>query len=145
MAHEDAGHYAAKHSKKTELDERIAKAVRNDISKGTISCAAAHKIAAELGVTPMDVGVTIDLLEARIDKCQLGLYGYSPKGRIVEPAESVSRELKVAIEDSLLESKLTCLSSWEIAEGCKCPKISVSSACEKLGIKISACQLGAFR
>jgi hypothetical protein len=145
MTHEDEGHYAAKHPENTKLDERIAKALKEKISKGRVGCAAAHRIVGELIVTPAEVGVTIDLLEAKIERCQLGLYGYSPKRRIVEPAESVSRELEEAIKESLSEGKLTCLSSWEIAERFRLPKITVSSACEKLGIKISVCQLGAFR
>ncbi len=94
MTHEDAGHYAAKHSKETVLDERIAGEIRKTIKDGKVSCAAAHRIAEELGVTPAEVGVTIDLLEARIERCQLGLYGYSPKRRIVEAAEAVSPELE---------------------------------------------------
>ncbi|MBN2178696.1 MAG: hypothetical protein JW743_04655 [Deltaproteobacteria bacterium] len=145
MTHEDAGHYAAKHSKETELNERIAVEIRKKIREGKVSCAAAHKTAEELGVTPAEVGVAIDLLEARIERCQLGLYGYSPKRRIVEAAENVSPELEEAIRESLSEGKLTCLSSWEIAKKFGIPKMAVSSACETLGIKLSSCQLGAFK
>ncbi len=145
MTHEDAGHYAAKHSKETVLDERIAEEIRKTIKDGKVSCATAHKIAEELGVTPAEVGVTIDLLEARIERCQLGLYGYSPKRRIVEAAETVSPELEKSIKEALAEGKLTCLSSWEIAKRFGIPKMAVSSACETLGIKLSSCQLGAFK
>jgi len=145
MTHEDAGHYAAKHGEETKLDERIAGEIQKKIREGKISCSAAHRIAEELGVTPAEVGVAIDLLEARIERCQLGLYGYSPKRRIVEAAETVSMELETAIRGALTEGKLTCLSSWEIAKKFGIPKMAVCSACETLGIKLSSCQLGAFK
>ena len=119
--------------------------LKRKIRDGKVSCAVAHRIAEELGVTPAEVGVAIDLLEARIERCQLGLYGYRPKRRIVEAAENISPELEEAIRGTLSEGKLTCLSSWEIAKRFGISKMAVSSACEKLGIKISSCQLGAFK
>lgn len=145
MTHEDAGHYAAKHSPDTKLNEKIAEAVRLKLKAGKISCAAAHKIARDLGVTPAEVGVTIDLLEARINKCQLGLYGYVKGKSVVKPAEHVSKELRDAIENSLVAGRLSCTASWEISEKFGIPKMHVSSASELLTIKISACQLGSFR
>lgn len=145
MTHEDAGHYAMKHPADTKPDERIAAAVREKVSDGTIGCAAAFKIAEELNVTPADVGTTIDLLEARIGKCQLGLYGYGPQRRIVTAAESVSEDLERDIRDRLVAKNLPCRSAWEIAAVRRIPKMNVSAACEKLGIKISSCQLGSFK
>jgi len=41
-----------------------------------------------------DVGGTIDLLEIHLNKCQLGLFGYSPKKMIVKPAENVTLDWK---------------------------------------------------
>ena len=145
MTHEDAGHYAAKHSPDTRLDPKIAEAIKKKISDGKIPCAAVHKIAHELDVSPNSVGVAIDLLEARISLCQLGLYGYSPEKGIVKPAESVSQELEEAIRNSLVNNRLSCLSSWEIASQLRIPKMNVAAACETLKIKISNCQLGSFR
>jgi len=145
MTHEDAGHYAAKHSPDTRLDPKIAEAITKKIQDGKITCAAAHKITGELDVLPADVGVAIDLMEARISRCQLGLYGYSPEKRIVEPAENVSQELEKAIRNSLVNDRLFCLSSWEIASKLHIPKMNVAAACETLKIKISSCQLGSFR
>jgi hypothetical protein len=144
MAHEDAGHYAAKHSVGIEPNQQIADLVNANIIDGKISCADAHKIAQELNVSPAEVGVTIDLLEVRINKCQLGLFGYSPQKRIVQTAEHVSPELQKAIEEALGEKGLSCFAVWDIAEGFRIPRLDVSSACEALNIKISSCQLGTF-
>ena len=145
MTHEDAGHYAMKHPENTKPDERIAAAVKRNVSGGMISCAAAFKIADELKVTPAEIGTTIDLMEARIGKCQLGLYGYGPQRRIVTAADSVSEELEGDIRNLLTAGQLPCRSAWDIAGRHRIPKMNVSAACEKLGIKISTCQLGSFK
>ena len=144
MTHEDAGHYAAKHPKGVEADPKIVEQIRQKLSDNHISCAAAHEIAATLSVSPAQVGMTIDLLEARITKCQLGLFGYSPQKNIVKPAESVSPDLKKAIETNLIDSHISCERCWEIASQQGLKKIEVASACEALSMKIKPCQLGAF-
>ncbi|MCJ7776028.1 MAG: hypothetical protein MUP08_06535, partial [Desulfobulbaceae bacterium] len=84
MTHEDAGHYAKKHSAERNVKPEITEAVKQKASDGAISCAAAHKIAVDLGVPPEEIGVGIDLLELRIAKCQLGLYGYRPEKKVVK-------------------------------------------------------------
>jgi hypothetical protein len=145
MTHEDAGHYAAKHPAETQPDPQIARAVKKKVSDGGIACATAFKIASDLNVPPASVGVVIDLLEVRIEKCQLGLFGYSPGKRIVKPAENVSPRLAEAIKGSLVGNCLPCASSWEIAKKFGLAKMDVSAACEALKIKISSCQLGSFR
>ena len=144
MAHEDAGHYAAKHPPEIKLNSQIAEAVKRKVLDGRITCAAAHKIARELDTPPAEVGVTVDLLEIRISKCQLGLYGYSPQKRIVKPAENVSPQLEKAINESLVNNCLLCLPCWEIAKRFGIARMNVSAACETLEVKISSCQLGCF-
>ena len=54
------------------------KRTKKKMKNNRISCAGAHKIASVLHAAPAEVGRTIDLLEARIVKCQLGLFGYAP-------------------------------------------------------------------
>ena len=144
MTHEDAGHYAAKHPKGVEADPKIVEQIRQKLSNNHISCAAAHEIAATLSISPAQVGMTIDLLEARITKCQLGLFGYSPQRNIVKPAKSVSPDLKNAIETGLTDGRISCESCWGIASQHGLKKIEVAGACETLGLKIKPCQLGAF-
>ena len=144
MAHEDAGHYAGKHAPDIKPDPKIAEAIMHKSLEGTITCAAAHRIARELEVSPAEVGKTIDLLEIRIKKCQLGLYGYSPQKSIVKPAENISHQLKEAIEKAVVNNRIACSACWKIADRLDIPKMDVSSTCETLKIKISPCQLGAF-
>ena len=144
MTHENAGHYAAKHGAKTRPTPAVSQALRAAIKDNTVTCAAAHKIARALNVPPAEVGVAVDLMEARLIRCQMGLFGYAPEGRIVKPADEVSPELEGAIRESLIDGRLPCLSSWEIAERLGLAKMDVACACEALHIKISSCQLGAF-
>ena len=145
MTHEDAGHYAGKHPSGTELNPAIADAVRKASSDGKVTCAAAFRIVREMALSPRDVGVAIDLLETRIAKCQLGLYGYEPQSRILKPADHVSDELKHAIEDALVDGRITCVGCWDIAKRLSCAKMHVAEACEAMHVKISQCQLGSFK
>ncbi len=144
MTHEDAGHYAAKHDKGTKLVPRIAEAMREKVREGRITCAAAHKIATDLKITPAEVGMAMDLMEICLNKCQMGLFGYTPDRRIVKPAGDVSAELETAVKEATVNGRITCLSCWEIARDFKIAKIDVASACEALNIKVFSCQLGAF-
>ncbi len=129
--------------------ETIAAAIRERLDReGMLSCAAAFRIAEELEVQPLDVGRTADEIGVRLNRCQLGLFGYGPKAegrhKIVQPAEAVEPGLAQAIRDNLVEGKLPCRAAWEIASALRVSKMDVSAAAEALGIKIAHCQLGAF-
>ncbi|MBW2117892.1 MAG: hypothetical protein JRH09_08250 [Deltaproteobacteria bacterium] len=144
MTHEDRGHYAKKHPADRTVKPEIAEAVKKRTSDGKISCPEAFKIAGDLNVQPAEIGFTIDFLETRIMKCQLGLFGHSPEKSIVKPAKNVSRALEEAIRERLIKGRLPCKAAWEIAQKSEIPKMGVSSACDTLGIKINSCQLGSF-
>lgn len=143
MTREDEGHYKSKHPDGTVCDPLIAKAVQAKTEDGRIPCAAAFAVAHDLGITPADVGKTMDLLEVRLVKCQLGLFGY-PENKIIKPASEVPDALKTLILAKLENKRLSCASCWQIAEEQHIPKMQVSAACETLSIKIKPCQLGAF-
>ena len=144
MTGKDRGNYAKKHNGDRELNPEIVNAVREKVSDNRITCAAEFKIAENTGTEPWEVGFTLDMLEMRIIRCQMGIFGYEPEKKAVKPMEKVPFELENAIKEKLLNEKLTCFSAWEIAEALGRPKMDVSSACERFGIKIKPCQLGAF-
>jgi len=144
MTHEDAGNYAGKRQN-NELNEKIAEMIKEKISEKTISCAEAHNIATKLNVEPSEVGITIDLLEIRLNKCQLGLFGHDKKKNIPELPDEVNPEIKSAIQSALINGRLSCFAAWEISKKFKISKPMVSAVCETMKIKISPCQLGAFR
>jgi hypothetical protein len=148
MTHEDAGKYAAKRAPGTVVDETLAVAVRDKTIREEIACAQAEEISAKLGLTLGEVGAAADLLETRITKCQLGLFGYPkekfPEGRAVGAAEEVSPDIEAAIRGRLVGGRLPCKSAWDIAAERGLPRMAVSAACEKLKIRVKPCQLGSF-
>jgi hypothetical protein len=144
MTHDNRGHYAKKHSPDRKVKPEISDALKKQASDGRVSCAVAHKIAEDLKETPEEVGFTMDMLELRIAKCQMGLFGYTPKKKIVEPVEHVPQTLKNAIKGQLEDERLSCKAAWKIAEELGIKKMEVAAGCEALKIKIAPCQLGAF-
>ncbi len=144
MTHKDAGHFACKHPAGTTVPPEIEQAVSKNINNGKISCAAAHAAAIDLKAAPEQIGIAIDLQEARIENCQMGLFGHGKSRKAVKPAQSVSRELEDAISAALIDGRLACRAAWQIASDLDVPKMTVANACEKLGIRIKPCQLGAF-
>jgi hypothetical protein len=113
-----------------------------------LSCADAFGIAVELRVDPLEIGRAADEMGIRLNRCQLGLFGYGPKAegrhRIVRPAEVIKPGLAQAIHDGLSAGALACETAWEIASGLRVSKLEVAAAVERLGIRVIRCQLGAF-
>jgi hypothetical protein len=144
MTHHDKGHFAAKHPKATPLDPQVETEIKQNSQKGSITCAAAHGLAQKLNLAPSKIGVAIDLLEYRIAKCQLGLFGYSPEKKIVKAARQVTPDLESEIRSNLINDRLPCSAAWQLADGKGISRLELSAACEAMGIKVSPCQLGAF-
>ncbi len=146
MTPSDKGHYAAKHAPGKRPDEKIAIQVRSKAKEGKLSCVDAEGIGAELGTTMAEIGTTLDLLEVRISRCQLGLFGYeqTQKGKIIRPEEKFAPELEKVIRGRLSGGGLSCAEAWKIAAEMNVPRLNISSACEALKIRIKPCQLGAF-
>ncbi|SLM30034.1 conserved hypothetical protein [Desulfamplus magnetovallimortis] len=143
MTHEDAGHYAAKHPDRV-VDQEIKKHLEKSSEDGLITCSGAHKVAKNIGITPEEAGVQIDLMELRLKDCCLGLFGYEPAGKNFDDNVEISSSFKDALEKISPDGRTTCLQCWKLAADLKIKRIDVGSACEKLGIKIKKCQLGAF-
>jgi len=144
MAHEDKGHFSKKHSSDRKVNERESALVKTNVQDGAMACAVAFEVAETLGVPAEEVGFTLDSLEVKVVKCQLGLFGYAPAKRIVKPAERVAPDLEKAIRAALVKGRLSCTAAWALAENRRLKKMDISSACETLGIKIGSCQLGTF-
>ncbi|RJQ83693.1 MAG: hypothetical protein C4519_06360 [Desulfobacteraceae bacterium] len=144
MTRKDSRRFIDKHPQGTQVSPELRQAVLDHITDHHITCEAAHRIAMELKNFPRQIGVAIDLQEARIRGCQLGLFGHGPMHKKILPAEQVAPQLKAAIEDSLVDGRLSCAQAWRIADAAGLPRMTVAEACEKLKIKINKCQLGAF-
>lgn len=144
MAHQHAGSYKSKHPKNTKIDERITQELSKSMREGGVACADACRIATELSVSMSEIGVGLDLMEIRIKRCMLGLFGYPENKVVLKPASAVTPQLEADIRASLVDGRLPCRHAWDIADRFKISKMEVSSACEAMRIKIKPCQLGAF-
>ena len=136
--------FADKHGVDVRVNELIKEHIVGQTKNNEMACAKAFKIADELNVSAAEVGKTADLLNMKLVKCQLGLFGYTPEKKIVKPKATSSIKLESAIQDSLVEGALPCARAWEIARNFDISKMAVSAVCEQLKIKIKPCQLGAF-
>ena len=56
----------------------------------------------------------------------------------------MSNDIEQKIRESLVEGRLPCAIAFKIAEELNVAPPSVKDVTDKLGIKISACQLGCF-
>ena len=126
------------------MENVIAERVKERAQAGTLSCGAAFRLAEDLEVNPLRVGEAADALDVRLNRCQLGLFGYDGEERIVHPAESVSPELETAIREGLVVGRLPCAVAWALANRFDIPRLDVANAAEKLELRIGQCQLGAF-
>jgi hypothetical protein len=140
----DRGHYAKKHAPGRTINRGVADALEKRAKERQLPCAAAFAVASEVNASPEEVGFTLDALEIRLTKCQLGLFGYGPEKKIIKAAETVPGSLEESIREGLKDDRLPCKAAWDIASTLGVGKMVVSSACERLGIKISPCQLGSF-
>jgi len=129
-------------------DEKPDTSIKNEILKQTkneqIPCAVAFEIAKTLQISPEKVGKTADLMNFKLTKCQLGLFGYKSPKKIVKSQDSIKADVKDAVSDALVQGRLSCKSAWDIASRLHVSKMTVSGTCEAMGIKIKDCQLGAF-
>lgn len=144
MKHAKGQKFSEKHGSGVKIDPAIKAEIEKKAGAGELACAAAFQIADALGLPPADVGKTLDLLELKINKCQLGLFGYKPDKKAVKPQKPASQQMEDAVRNALVDGKLACRDAWSIARRFNVPKMSVSAVCEALAIKIKPCQLGAF-
>ncbi len=135
--------FSSKHGKNSQTDNAIEKEILARESDGELACAIAFEISKTLNVSADNVGMNADLLNIKLNKCQLGLFGYE-QNKIIKPLDHIEPDLKEAILQALENEKISCKRAWDIAMQFKMPKLTVGCACETLKIKISSCQLGAF-
>ncbi len=144
MTRDKSQKFSEKHGPEASVDNLIKDKIQEKAKGGELPCAVAFKIADEINRPPAEIGKTADLMDFRIVKCQLGLFGYTPDKKIVKPKSPDDAALGDAIRAALTDEKLSCRDAWKIAGKLKVAKMKVSAACEALNIKIKPCQLGAF-
>ncbi|MBW1693892.1 MAG: hypothetical protein JRJ41_07005 [Deltaproteobacteria bacterium] len=144
MAFHKEKKYSEKHQQKDIVNPEIKNHILQRSKDGKMSCTVAFEIAGEQNISPDKIGITIDLLNIKMTKCQLGLFGYKPKKKMLKLSSLADPDIEDAISEALVEGRLSCKHAWNISSRLNANKITVSSTCEFLGIKINDCQLGAF-
>jgi hypothetical protein len=130
-------------------DARLAEEIRGRVLDGTLSCAEAFAAADGAGVSPLDIGRTADILRVRLSHCQLGLFGYPGKGKGWDRSGAGTGPAPDGLEAAIgrragREARITCSDLWELAELYGVPRILAGDAADRKGIRVMACQLGAF-
>ena len=133
MTREKGQKFSAKHGPDAQADPTVKENIIKSAAQGELPCAVAFKIAGKLGVAPAEIGKTVDLMDLKLSKCQLGLFGYKPDKKKVTPRAPENRQLEAAIRNSLTDGKLACTDAWDIANRFEVTKMGISSACEFLG------------
>ncbi len=131
------------------VEETLRQAIESRLdARGKLSCANAFRIAEALSLPPLTVGQAADALQIHLTRCQIGLFGY-PQGKgwrgTVIPEKPMPEGLDEAIRAELDEAgHIGCAQIWAIAARMHLPKMVVGYWVDKLGYKITPCQLGAF-
>lgn len=126
------------------MRQEVAAQIKGALTEGRLPCASAFKIARRLQVSPHQVGEVANEFDVKISRCQLGLFGYGPEGSPLEPMQEVEGELEARIRDRVIGGELPCTTAWDIAGELTMKRIDVARAAERLGIRITQCQLGCF-
>lgn len=143
--HQDEGHYAGKHPEGTMLNAAAAAELKKRAKNGRISCKAAHEAAVGAKVSPHVIGQTLDLLELRINGCQLGLFGHNTdRGKADLRLPENTEMLKKDILKRCVDNGISCYDLWQAADATGSLRRTAAAVCEDSGIKIHSCQLGAF-
>jgi hypothetical protein len=130
-------------------DAGLTAEIRGRILDGTLSCAEAFAVADGTGVSPLDVGRTADLLRVKLSHCQLGLFGYPGQGKGWDRSGAGMGAAPDGLEAALKrragrEARIACSDLWELAELYGVPRILAGDTADRMGIRVIACQLGAF-
>jgi hypothetical protein len=144
MSKDNRSSFSEKHGGSMPPEAGLAAEIQRRAKNASLACAVAFDIAADLGKSPAEVGKAADLLNLRLEKCQLGLFGYGTRRKIADPRPPSDETLAEAIRQGKVDDRLPCKTAWEIAARFKVSKLSIGNACEFMGIKIKPCQLGAF-
>jgi len=132
-----------KHVGKT-IDKTICAILEQMAEQRKITCASVHAAAKKLGISPAEAGIQADLMELRLKKCTLGLFGYEPDGKDLNTEMTIPAQLRTTLKNAAKNNRITCSECWKIARETGTRRVDVASACELMEIKIKQCQLGAF-
>lgn len=131
------------------IDEKIASNIRAKLSEGKLPCEQAIALAQALKIPPPELRKNADALKIHLSNCQLGLFGYPDKKKGWLSNNIPQKPVPEGLEDALratadAQKHLTCPQAWAVAAQFKVSRMQVGYLADRLGLRISACQLGVF-
>lgn len=126
------------------MDEQLEKAVQESLVNGHLPCVAAFKVAARLKVSPVEVGHAANELKVRIIDCQLGCFKFAKVAHQGLASFSLTQALSDEVKASAANGRISCAAALEIAKRLRLSRKKVGDATNKLGVKLTGCQLGCF-
>ncbi len=127
----------------SQMDKDLLNALRPFIHNNRITCKSAHDAAQALQVSPGQMGPMLDSLGCKVERCQLGLFGYGRKKKL-DPEISLSETLNSSLSAAQKDNCISCLTCWNLADNLFVSRLEIGSACEKKQLRIRPCQLGIF-
>lgn len=118
-------------------------------SDGTVSCAAAMRLAETKKIDPEAVGRTLDAMAVTLGRCQIGTFGYPGHAKGWTGAGLEARPVPDGLENALREAggndrSITCSDIWALASRFGLSRLHAGWLADRAGLKIRKCQLGAF-
>jgi hypothetical protein len=145
MPKQSSGRYDSKHPSGSAVAPRLHRALQSAAVAGRLSCSRIHTLSRELGVSPQEAGKAADLGNIRISKCQLGLFSHAPSAPTdLTGLQQIDATLESAVRGALENGRLPCAVAWRLAKTHAVTRREMGQYTQKMAIKISTCQLGAF-
>ncbi len=125
-------------------DETIAEKIKEITENGYLSCTVAFRLADQVGLSSGEIGRYADVLDLRLTKCRIGLFGHGKGIKLVKKLESVDAVLESRVNEFAINERVNCEDVLKVADEFKVSPVIVGSVCQTKGIKIKNCCLGAF-
>lgn len=124
-----------------EREELFFKKIQPDILNGFVSCKTLLSAAKSTGITGEGAQRIADKRKIRINKCQLGFFGWENTDAL---SFTSSEKLKKCIRTASVDNTVTCRALWNCADSCDSSRRETGAAVDGLGFKVKGCQLGIF-
>ncbi|MBW1616154.1 MAG: hypothetical protein JRJ49_06395 [Deltaproteobacteria bacterium] len=128
----------------SDINSLIKGEILKKLKDKKLPCAVAFNIAANNNTEAFVIGRAADELDIKLSKCQLGLFGYQPNAKPIQPAKDINQNNRDKILKYVKEGRISCKNLWKAAKEADITKMKAANTCEALNIKIVSCQLEAF-
>jgi hypothetical protein len=123
---------------------RLEETVKASLKSGYLPCAAAFKIAENLGAPKTAVGAMTDKLGVRVSNCRIGCFKVDKASHDSLAGKKADEKITAALESLKEKGELTCENVYALAQQMKTTPMAIAENADIRGWKIRQCQLGCF-